>query len=60
MERKNLKMIRVISSFGDGPVNFNPTGPAEDRTQKLMLSTELLHPIKYLSAKPDAPVQINK
>lgn len=20
-------MIRVISSFADGPVNFNPTGP---------------------------------
>ena len=38
-------MMRVISSFGDGPVNFNPTGPAEDQTQKLMLSTELLHPI---------------
>ena len=53
-------MIRVISSFGDGPVNFNPTGPAEDQTQKLILSTELLHPVKYLSAKPDAPVQINK
>ena len=32
-------MIRVISGFADGPVNFNPTGPAEDQTQKLILST---------------------
>ena len=28
-------MIRVISSFADGPVNFNPTGPAADQTKKL-------------------------
>ena len=33
---KNLKMIRVISSFADGPVNLNPTGPSEDQTQKLI------------------------
>ena len=32
-------MIRVISSFADGPVKFNPTGPAEDQNQKLILST---------------------
>ena len=32
-------MIRVISSFADGPVNFNPTGPVEDQTQKLISST---------------------
>ena len=30
-EWKNIKMIRVISSFADGPVNFNPTGPAKTR-----------------------------
>ena len=28
-ERKKLEMKRVISSFADGPVNFNPTSPAE-------------------------------
>ena len=33
-------MIRVISSFADGPVNLNPTGPSEDQTQKLIQSTE--------------------
>ena len=33
-------MIRVISSFADRPVNFNPTGPAEDQTQKLISSTK--------------------
>ena len=27
--------MRVISSFAEGPVNFNPTGPAEDKTQEL-------------------------
>ena len=32
-------MIRVISSFADGPVNFNPNGPAEDQTQKLISRT---------------------
>ena len=32
-------MIIVISSSADGPVNFNPTGPAEDQTQKLISST---------------------
>ena len=32
-------MIRVISSFADGPVNFIPAGPAEDQTQKLILSS---------------------
>ena len=36
---KKLKMVRVISSFADEPVNFNRTGPAEDQTQKLILST---------------------
>ena len=40
--KKNLKMVRVISSFADGPVHFNPTGPGEDQTQKLILSTELI------------------
>ena len=34
-----MEMIRVTSSFADGPVNFNPTGPVEDQTQKLILST---------------------
>ena len=29
-------MIRVISSFVDGPVNFNPADSAEDQTQKLI------------------------
>ena len=41
-------MIRVISSFADGPVNFHSTGPAEDQIQKLISSTEderLLHRI---------------
>ena len=39
---KNFKMIRVISSFADGPVNFNPTpGPVEDQTQKLISRTEV-------------------
>ena len=41
-------MIRVISCFADGPVNFNPTGLVEDQptglvedqTQKLISSTE--------------------
>ena len=33
-------MIRVISSFADGPVNFHSTGPAEDQIQKLILSTD--------------------
>ena len=33
-------MIRVISSFADGPVNFHSTGPAEDQIQKLISSTE--------------------
>ena len=35
-------MIRVISSFADGPaaVNFNPTGPVEDQTQKLISRAE--------------------
>ena len=32
-------MRRVISSFADEPVKFNRTGPAEDQTQKLILST---------------------
>ena len=32
-------MIRVINSFADGLVNFNPTGPVEDQTQKLISST---------------------
>ena len=32
-------MIRVISSFADGPVNFHSTGPAEDQIQKLISST---------------------
>ena len=34
-------MIRVISSFADGPVNFHSTGPAEDQIQKLISSTEV-------------------
>ena len=37
--KENLEMIRVISSCADGPVNFNPNGPAEDQTQKLISST---------------------
>ena len=40
-EQKKMKMIRVNSSFADRPVNFNPTGPAEDQTQKLISSTDL-------------------
>ena len=32
-------MIRVISSFADGPANFHSTGPAEDQIQKLISST---------------------
>lgn len=32
-------MITVTSSFADGPVNFNPTGPVEDQAQKLISST---------------------
>ena len=32
-------MIRVISSFADGPVNFHSTGPPEDQIQKLISST---------------------
>jgi len=32
-------MIRAISSFVDGPVNFNHTGPEEDQTQKLISGT---------------------
>ena len=35
-------MIRVISSFADGPVNFHSTGPPEDQIQKLISSTALL------------------
>jgi len=34
-----MEMIRVTSSFADGPVNFNPTGPVEDQTKKLISST---------------------
>ena len=34
-------MIRVISSFADGPVNFHSTGPAEDQIQKLISSTDV-------------------
>ena len=30
-ERKKVKMIRVISSFADGPEIFTPTAPAERR-----------------------------
>ena len=30
---KKFEMIRVIRSFADGLVNFNPTGPAGDQTQ---------------------------
>ena len=30
----------VISSFADGLVNLNSTGPSEDQTQKLISSTE--------------------
>ena len=37
---KKFEMIRVIRSFADGLVNFNPTGPAEDQTQKLISSTD--------------------
>ena len=36
-------MIRVISSFADGPVNFHSTGPAEDQIQKLISSTGLVN-----------------
>lgn len=38
---KKMEMIRVTSSFADGPVNFNPTGPVEDQVQKLISSTEI-------------------
>ena len=38
--KKSLKMIRVISSFADGSVNFNLTGPAEDQTLKIISSTD--------------------
>ena len=31
-------MIRAISSFADGPANFNPTSPAEVQAQKLISS----------------------
>ena len=42
-EQKNFKMIKVISSFADGPLNFNPTSPAEeDRTQKLISALKRL------------------
>ena len=37
--QKKLKMMRVISSFADGPVNFHSTGPPEDQIQKLISST---------------------
>ena len=37
---KKFEMIRVIRSFVDGPVNFNPSGPVEDQTQKLISSTD--------------------
>ena len=37
--QKKLKMMRVISSFADGPVNFHSTGPTEDQIQKLISST---------------------
>ena len=40
VERKKFKMIWVISSFADGPENFNPTGPVEDHTQKFISSTD--------------------
>ena len=45
---KKAKIIRVTSSFADGSVNVNPTGPVEDQTQKLISSTvmfeeEVLH-----------------
>ena len=40
-ERKKLEMIRVISSFADGPINFNPTGPSEEQTQKLISSIDI-------------------
>ena len=36
-----MEMIRVTSSFADGPVNFNPTGPVEDQVQKLISSTAM-------------------
>ena len=36
-------MIKVISSFADGPLNFNPISPAEeDRTQKLISALKRL------------------
>ena len=31
----------MISSFTDGPVNFNPTGPSEDQSEKFISSTEI-------------------
>ena len=37
--QKKLKMMRVISSFANGPVNFHSTGPTEDQIQKLISST---------------------
>ena len=41
-------MIRVISSFADGPVNFHSTGPPEDQIQKLISSTESPNKIQEL------------
>ena len=46
-------MIRVISSFADGPVNFYSTGPAEDQIQKLISSTELFIFILNISSKEE-------
>ena len=40
--QKKLKMMRVISSFANGPVNFHSTGPTEDQIQKLISSTAII------------------
>ena len=34
-------MTKVTSSFAPGPVNFKPGGTVEDKTQKLISSTEI-------------------
>ena len=39
--QKKIENDKSDQTFADGPVNFNPTGPAEDKTQKLISSTEL-------------------
>ena len=55
-------MIRVISSFADGPVNFHSTGPAEDQIQKLISSTVFTNALHHshgsLARSLSRPVQV--